>query len=144
MRTQSAGGNRPAPMTDGQYRTLAQFRHALRVFVRFSELSARQVGLTPAQHQLLLAVRGWPEPTAPAIGDLADMLQSQPHSTLELARRVEDAGLIRLEVAPTDRRRQLVSLTSKGDQKLAALSVLHREELRRFRHEMNLILDELN
>jgi DNA-binding MarR family transcriptional regulator len=130
-------------MTDRQYRSLSRFRHALRVFLRFSELSARRVGLTPAQHQLLLAVRGWPEPAPPAVSDLAELLQTRPHSTLELARRVEKTGLLSLHPAPDDRRRQLAVLTPAGERKLAELSVLHRDELRRFRREMNLILDEL-
>jgi DNA-binding MarR family transcriptional regulator len=114
------------PLSDRQYRSLARFRHRLRVFLRFSELSAREVGLTPAQH-----------------GDLAEVLQSRPHSTLELARRAEEAGLVSLAADPADRRRQLVSLTEEGREKLAALSVLHREELRRVRHELREILDDL-
>lgn len=131
------------PLSDRQYRSLARFRHRLRVFLRFSELSAREVGLTPAQHQLLLAIRGWPESGPPSVGDLAEVLQSRPHSTLELARRAEEAGLVSLAADPADRRRQLVSLTEEGREKLAALSVLHREELRRVRHELREILDDL-
>lgn len=138
------GPGAAASMTDRHYRSLARFRHALRVFVRFSELSARDVGLTPAQHQLLLAVRGWAGSSAPAIGDLAEMLQSRPHSTLELARRAEEAGLVALATAADDRRRQLVTLTDLGEERLAQLSVLHRDELRRFRDEMDLVLKELD
>jgi DNA-binding MarR family transcriptional regulator len=132
------------PLTDRQYRSLAHFRHALRVFLRFSELSARDAGLTPAQHQLLLAVRGWDGPSPPAIGDLAEMLQTKPHSTLELARRVEKLRLVRLVESPSDRRQQLVTLTARGERKLAELSAVHRTELRRFRSELNRILDELD
>jgi DNA-binding MarR family transcriptional regulator len=130
-------------LTDVQYRSLARFRHALRVFLRFSELSARSVGLTPAQHQLLLAVRGWPEGGHPAVGELSERLQTTPHATLELARRVEEAGLVRLTPAADDRRRQLVTLTTKGRHTLEALSTEHRDELRRFRLEMDTILREL-
>lgn len=131
------------PVSDRQYRSLARFRHELRVFLAFSEDAARTVGLTPAQHQLLLAVRGWPQPEAPAVGDLADFLQSKPHSTLELARRAERGGLLSLRVDPADRRRQLVVLTAEGEQRLEALSVLHRDELRRFRDELDTTLSEL-
>jgi DNA-binding MarR family transcriptional regulator len=88
-------------------------------------------------------VRGWPESSPPSIGDLADLLQTQPHSTLELIRRVEKAGLVHIETAPDDRRRQLVTLSASGQRKLAELSVTHRDELRRFRTEMNRVLDEL-
>jgi DNA-binding MarR family transcriptional regulator len=143
MHTMRAPEHRSADLTDRQYQSLSKFRHALRVFLRFSELSARRVGLTPAQHQLLLAVRGWPEPSPPSVGDLAVLLQTRPHSTLELIRRVEKAGLLRIHAADDDRRRQLVTLSRSGQRKLAELSVTHRDELRRFRKEMNQILDEL-
>lgn len=131
------------PLSDRQYRSLARFRHELRVFLRFSELSARSVGLTPAQHQLLLAVRGWAGEGLPSVGDLAELLQARPHSTLELVRRAADAGLVRTEPDESDRRRQLVVLTDLGQEKLAELSVLHRDELRRFRDEMQEVLQEL-
>lgn len=130
-------------ISDRQYRSLARFRHDLRVFLHFSEVSARQVGLTPAQHQLLLAVRGWPGEGPPSIGELAEFLQTRPHSTLELARRAEEAGLVRVGVDPSDRRRQRVELSEAGAEKLGALSLLHRDELRRFRREMEEVLGAL-
>jgi DNA-binding MarR family transcriptional regulator len=130
-------------MTDRQYRSLAQFRYALRVFLRFSEQAARNVGLTPAQHQLLLAIRGWPGGDEPSIGELAKRLQSTPQSTLELARRAEEAQLITITTSHQDRRRQVVDLTPRGEVRLEALSAAHRDELRRFRREMDAILDEL-
>ena len=73
-------------LTDSDYRTLAEFRHALRVFLRFSEDAARQEGLTPNQHQLLLAIRGFPGDGPPTIGDVAEHLQLQHHSVVELVR----------------------------------------------------------
>jgi DNA-binding MarR family transcriptional regulator len=141
----AASADVPAqPLTDEQYRSLAQFRRALRVFMRFSEVSARAAGITPAQHQLLLAVRGWPSNDPPTIGELAEGLQLKPHSTLELARRAEGAGLTRLSEDRNDRRQKLVRLTTKGERKLAELSLLHRDELRRFRREMTQVLEELD
>lgn len=131
------------PLSDRQYQSLARFRHELRVFLRFSELSARRVGLTPAQHQLLLGIRGWAGEGQPAIGDLAEFLQAKPHSTLELVRRAEEAGLVSTRPDEEDRRRQLVVLTPLGQEKLTELSLMHRDELRRFRDEMQQVLQEL-
>lgn len=130
-------------LSDRQYNSLAEFRYALRVFLRFSETAARVAGLTPAQHQLLLAVRGWSSSPAPSIGELAERLQSTPHATLELVRRVEQVALVRVDNDPEDRRRQIVTLTPRGSVRLDALTALHREELRRFRKEMSQLLDEL-
>jgi DNA-binding MarR family transcriptional regulator len=132
------------PLTDREYRSLAQFRHALRVFQRFSEEAARAEGLTPSQHQLLLAVRGWDGGAGPSTSDLADALQLKLHSVVELAQRAEAAGLVERSVDPVDGRRQLVALTPLGSEKLASLSLLHRDELRRFRAEMVDVLRELD
>jgi DNA-binding MarR family transcriptional regulator len=129
-------------LSDREYQALAHFRHALRVFLRFSEQEARQAGVTPAQHQLLLAVRG--DPTPPSAADLADRLQLRVHSVVELIDRAEAAGLVRRRTDDADARRQLVSLTPRGRQVLEALSAVHREELRRFRREMLDVLHELD
>lgn len=131
------------PLTVGDYRALARFRHALRVFLRFSEDAARSAGTTPTQHQLLLAVKGWPSADPPSIGDLADVLQLRHHSTVELVQRATAAGLVSSTSDRDDQRRQLVHLTPDGERLLASLSRLHREELQRFRSEMNDVLDEL-
>jgi DNA-binding MarR family transcriptional regulator len=121
---------------------LARFRFALRVFQRFSENAARAAGITPSQHQLLLAVRGFPD-GAPAISDVAQWLQLRHHSTVELIDRAVDAGLLSRTTDADDRRRQRLALTPTGAARLATLSAAHREELRRFREEMAEVLREL-
>lgn len=130
-------------LTDRDYRALSRFRHALRVFLRFSEEAARAAGLSPAQHQLLLAIRGWEGQEPPSVSDVAEVLQLRPHSALELARRAEASELVALEADPEDGRRQLLRLTAAGRHVLARLSAVHRDELRRFRREMADVLDEL-
>jgi DNA-binding MarR family transcriptional regulator len=132
------------PLSDRDYRALARFRHALRVFLRFSEDAARSVGLTPAQHQLLLAIKGWAGDGAPTIADLAEMLQLRHHSTVELVQRATTPGFVRTSSDPVDHRRQLVSLTDRGEELLRTLSLQHRDELRRFRTQMNDVLAELD
>jgi len=129
-------------LADRDYRALAEFRRALRQFLHFSEEQARAAGLTPAQHQLLLAVRGAASP--PTIGDAADALQLRHHSTVELVDRAQAAGLVTRVPDKSDARRQLLRLTRKGDKVLAGLSAIHRDELRRFRAEMVDVLRELD
>ena len=130
-------------LADGEYRALAHFRYALRKFLRFSEEEARRAGLTPAQHQLLLVVRGFTDEQPPSVSDLAERLQQRHHSAVELVDRAEAAGLVWREEDRADRRRHLVRLTAEGAATLARLSVAHREELRRFEREMADVLQEL-
>lgn len=131
-------------LPDLDYRRLAAFRHALRLFLRFSEQAARAQGLTPHQHQLLLAVRGWPHAGPPSISQLADQLQLKVHSTGELVHRAAAAALVTVEPDPDDQRRQHVTLAPAGRDHLRALSVQHRDELRRFRLQMADLLDMLD
>src|SRR5262245_8517500 len=134
----------PTGLSERDYRALARFRHALRVFLHFSEQAARHAGLAPNQHQLLLAIRGWDgADTGPTIGDIAAQLQLQHHSVVELVNRAVLAGLVVRQPDPDDRRRQRLVLTDHGARKIAALSAAHRDELRRFREEMTNVLDEL-
>jgi len=129
------------PLSHAEYRVLGRFRIALRIFLRFSEDAARAAGVTPNQHQLLLAIRAADVP--PSIGEMAYALQLRHHSTVELVDRAVDAGLVARETDVDDRRRQRLSLTRDGERVLASLSATHREELRRFREEMAEILREL-
>ena len=131
------------PLTDREYAALAGFRHALRVFLHFSEEAARSEGLTPAQHQLLLAVRGSRDGAA-AASELAELLQTKLHSTVGLVRRAEESGLVTTEPDPDDRRRQIVRLTDAAADSLERLSAMHRHELRQFRRDMARLLDELD
>lgn len=133
-----------ASLRPNDYRVLAQFRHALRIFLRMSEDAARGAGLTPTQHQLLLAVKGAPGDTPPSTSEVAELLQQRVHSVVELAGRAADVGLLERHTDPGDGRRQLLSLTPLGEEKLATLSVIHRDELRRFRGELAAILRELD
>jgi DNA-binding MarR family transcriptional regulator len=143
MAEQRPSRARRADLSDAEYRVLARFRFALRVFLRFSEDAARQAGVTPNRHQLLLAIRGFPTGD-PSVTDLAEWLQLKHHSTVELVDRAADAGLISRQPDPDDRRLQRLVLTARGAEVLASLSDAHREELRRFRGEMSDLLDELD
>ena len=112
------------------YEALAELRYQIRRFLHFSEQASRQVGLEPQQHQLMLSLKGLPAGTRPRIGDLAERLQIQHHSTVELANRLAARGYVRRQRAGTDRRAVLLSLTPVGERVLRDLSLHHRAELR--------------
>lgn len=117
------------PVSDAQFRALARFRAALRRFLRYSEEAARAAGLTPQQHQALLAVRAAPAP--PTIGDLAEQLQLKHHSVVGLVDRLAAQQLVERRAAADDRRRVLLALTPLGEKLLEGLSAAHRTELLR-------------
>jgi DNA-binding MarR family transcriptional regulator len=133
-----------ADLPDRDYRALARFRRALRRFLAFSEQAAREAGVTPAQHQLLLAVRGHDGDGPPSTSDLAAALQLKVHSVVELIDRAERAGLVARHQDPADGRRQLVTLTDRGRDVLRGLAAAHRAELRRVRRELLDALRELD
>lgn len=112
------------------YQSLAELRYQIRRFLRFSEEAARRAGIEARQHQLLLAVKGLPAHEHPRIGVLAERLQIQPHSAVELANRLAKAGYVRRQRDQEDRREVLLSLTAKGEKVLQELSLDHRVELR--------------
>src|SRR5579863_1086997 len=113
-----------------EYQTLAEFRYQLRRFLRFSEEAARSVGLEPQQHQLLLALKGMPEGRTATVGELAERLQIQHHSTVELINRMVERDLIERSRDENDQRRVNIRLTRNGDEVLRKLSLLTHNELR--------------
>jgi DNA-binding MarR family transcriptional regulator len=113
-----------------EYRALAELRYRIRRFLHFSEGAARDAGLEPQQHQLLLAIKGMPVDRLATIGDLAERLQLKHTSANELVRRAEQRGLISTERGEDDRRQVIVSLTDAGEEALQELSLAHLEELR--------------
>ena len=111
------------------YRSLSEFRHQVRCFLRFSEDAARAHGLEPQQHQLLLAIKGLPRGKASTIGELAERLQIRHHSAVDLVNRLAKSGRIVKESGTKDRRQVLVRLTPEGESILRDLSVEHQMEL---------------
>jgi len=118
-------------LSDAEYEQLLEFRDGLRRFLHWSETQATAAGLTPAQHQLLLAIRGHKGPLDPTIGDIAAHLQLRHHSAVGLVDRAEDAGLVQRSSDLDDQRVVRLALTALGRRRLERLSELHLEELRR-------------
>lgn len=118
-------------LSDEAYGHLLALRSGLRRFQRWSEQQARAAGLTAAQHQLLLAIRGHPGPRGPTIGEVADYLLLRHHSTVGLVDRAEEAGLVTRTHDEHDQRVIRLGLTPNGAKRLEALAALHLEELKR-------------
>jgi DNA-binding MarR family transcriptional regulator len=119
-------------LSDRDYETLAGFRYALRQFGRYSEAAAEKAGLTPRQHQALLAIRAGPGGTL-RVGELAERLFLRPHSATQLVQRLVEQGLLRREPAQADKRQVRLRLHQRGEDMLEDLSQSHRAELRRLR-----------
>lgn len=129
-------------LTAADYGVLADFRYALRRFQAFSEAQAVALGLTPQQHQALLAIKAAPAEAA-TVGYLADRLVLKPHSASGLVDRLASLGLIERRTGAGDRRRALLGLTDKAEVVLSDLSLIHGEEIRRLRPLLIELLDKL-
>jgi DNA-binding MarR family transcriptional regulator len=127
------------PLTQQDFERLLEFRVSLRRFQRWSEDQAQTAGLTHVQHQLLVAIKGNPGDTPPAIGDLAGFLLLRPHSMVELVDRAEAAGLVERTPDPADGRVVRVRLTEMGDDIVQKLTRAHLDRL----HELAGVLNDL-
>jgi DNA-binding MarR family transcriptional regulator len=117
-------------LTLSDYQALAEFRFQIRKYLHFSEQAVQASGLERGQYQLMLAIKGMPEGVRPRIRDLADRMQVQHHSAVELINRLEAGGYVKRERAQEDRREVLLALTAKGEKVLGELALHHHEELR--------------
>lgn len=132
-----------ADLSKSDYEDLAAWRYALRQFLRFSEEAASAEGLSPQQHQALLAIKGFPGSESVTIGELADQLQVRHHSVVGLVDRLTVEKLVSRETAADDRRKVLVTLTPRGQRILSQLSSAHRQELRRIGPAFRTLLDRI-
>jgi len=127
-------------LTDADYAALADFRYALREFQAFSEVRVAEYGLTPRQHQALLAIRGARDVRV-SIGYVAARLILKPHSASGLVDRLEALGLVARRPSPADGRQALIELTAEATALLEKLSRTHREEILRLRPLLSTLLD---
>ena len=134
---------RRKPISKSQYENLAAFRFALRKFLRFSEDAAGAAGLTPQQHQALLAIKGFPGRDHVTVGELAERLQIKHHSAVGLIDRLVLEDLVERDASAEDRRQVHISLTTRGEGMLEGLSSMHREQLRLIGPELSSLLQRL-
>jgi DNA-binding MarR family transcriptional regulator len=116
-------------LTKQDFEALARFRFGIRRYLRFSEETVRRHGLTPQQYQLLLALKGFPGRDWATVRELTDRLLLRHHSVVELINRAQRQGLVERLPHPDDARAVRVQLSADGEQILARLSALHRDEL---------------
>lgn len=134
----------PSEGTPVDYVALAEFRFLLRGFIEFSEVAARHAGLTPRQHQALLQIKGFPASQAVTVGALAARLHVRHHSAVELADRLEQAGLVERVADRADRRRVLIRLTAKAETLFVGLARAHQQELQRLCPSLSGLLEKFS
>lgn len=132
------------PLTKANYEALAEFRYALRAFLAFSVHAASEGGLSPQQHQALLAVKGARGRGSLSIQEIASRLLVRHHSAVELVNRLERQGLVKRARDALDGRRVQVLLTHKAEHLLKALSIAHLRELRGIRPALVALLEQFD
>jgi DNA-binding MarR family transcriptional regulator len=128
-------------LSDNDFARLLEFRDGLRRFLHWSEQQAKAAGLTGAQYQLLLAIRG--HEGNPSVGEVAEHLLLKHHSVVELVDRAERAGLVRRVIDPDDHRVVRLTLTTDGRNRMADLAAAHLEELSRLRPRFDVLWKHL-
>ena len=124
---------RDTPTTDDVI-AAAEFRAALRQFLRRSERIAQRCGLTPQRYTLLMMIKGAPDGSEQStVTELSERLQLAQSTVTELVRRAEEAGLVAREKSQRDARVAHLRLTADGEKRLlesfTALAT-EREQLR--------------
>jgi DNA-binding MarR family transcriptional regulator len=141
MPSRTPASNKPLAKAD--YEALAQFRYQLRQFLSFSEKAAVATGITPRQHQALLAIKGFPGRDQITIGELAEQLAIAHHTAVELADRLVAQDLVSRSPGSKDRRTVLLRVTRKGETLLTKLSLAHRAEIQKIGSHLRQLLDGL-
>lgn len=129
-------------ISDADYQRLLAFRTQLRRFDQWSARQAAQFGLTHAQHQLLLAIRGHDDARGPTVGQAAEYLLVRHHTAVELANRAAELGLITRKRDRVDGRVVRLALTAKGRRSIHALSAAHLDELRQLASILTAAVDQ--
>lgn len=119
------------PLSKQDFEALAEFRFGIRRYLRFSEETVRDHGITPQQYQLMLALKGAPGRDWATVQELADRLRLRHHSVVGLVNRAQQQDLVSRAPNPSDARAVRVGLSQHGEQLLARLSAAHRDELQR-------------
>jgi DNA-binding MarR family transcriptional regulator len=116
-------------LTKEEFEALSDFRHQLRIFVRFSEDITDQFGITNLQYLLLLHVKGYKGREWATIGELAERLQTHHNGVVSLASRCAKLGLLYRQRGTVDKREVRIYLTPEGNKLVRKIAGAHRNEL---------------
>ena len=123
-----------ANLTADEVARVAEFRAALRQFLRQAERNARAAGLTPQRYLLLLMIKGAADGSEQStVTELAERLQLAQSTVTELVRRAEETGLVERERSPADGRIAHLRLTPDGERRLAQSFTSNESERRALR-----------
>src|SRR5947209_6876121 len=123
-------GKEHKPLNDAEYLALAEFRYQIRKYLRYMEDRAREMGHNPQQYQVLLAIKGLPKDKAPTISAIAERMQLNHNSMVELVDRCEERGLLRRARSASDRRQVILVITPEGEALMRQHAAAERQQLR--------------
>ena len=110
-----------------EYEEAAALRAALRRFLRESESSTNESGLTVEQYELLLLIKTADKGSA-TVGALYRALARRQSGVTQLVRRAENLGLVSRELSDQDARVRFLRLTEEGERRLAHTVARLRKE----------------
>ena len=117
-----------------EFAQVADFRAALRAFLRKAERNARMSGLTPQRYLLLLMIKGAPSGRETStVTELAERLQLAQSTVTELVSRAEEIGLIEREQSDSDGRVTNLRLTDEGERRLMKAFTTNEQERQELR-----------
>ena len=110
---------------------VAEFRGALRRFLRTTERNAQAAGLTPQRYLLLLMIKGAPDLSEQStVTELSERLQLAQSTVTELVSRAEESGLVERTRSSSDGRIAHLSLSDEGERRLAEAFTSNESERR--------------
>ena len=117
-----------------EFARVAEFRAALRVFLRKAEQNARKSGLTPQRYLMLLMIKGSPSGRETStVTELAERLQLAQSTVTELVSRAEEIGLLEREQSDSDGRVTNLRLTPEGERRLMLAFTTNEQERQELR-----------
>lgn len=131
---------RPATLSEDDFRLLTTWRETLRDFLSASKRILKQVGVTTSEYQALLVIRLRTQQQSISVGQLARQLRIQSNGAVSLVNRMTRQSLVRRVPSDDDARIMHLRLTAKGETLLRKLVDAHRLELDRIKPTLRNII----